>query len=354
MAQRPDRYLQTSRDPAVRRLLALAAMLAVLVTAPLAAQAATGKIGPPKVATGGTTAVRGTSATLLGSVDPNGAATSYFFQYGPSVAYGKQTTEGKLPAGTTRIKVGQAVSGLLPGYHYRLVATNERATIPGKDRTFGIKTTSKVGFTLPKASPPTTFGGTYVLSGTLSGPGNANRALALQASPYPFLEPFATYGLPTRTDAVGHFSFRVASLTKTTQFRVSTLDPRPFYSRVLTQEVAVRVTLKVRSSGHPGLVRLYGTVTPATPGAHLDFQLFKQVRPGRSPKAEERTTKFATQFSTLVKRGTRTVSRFSAIVKIRRGGSYRAYVNLGKKGVVVAGWSRSVQLHAAPAAKARR
>jgi hypothetical protein len=333
-----------------RGLLAFAAVLAILASAaPLGAQAAAGtKAGPPKVSTGNASAVRGTSATLLGTVDPNGAPTSYYFQYGATIAYGKQTTPGNLPTGTARVKVGQAVTGLLAGYHYRLVAKNEHGLTPGKDRIFAVKKTGTTKLTLAKSSGPTVFGSTYVLSGTLSGTGNAGRALVLQASPFPFLEAFTTIGLTSHTDAAGRFSFSVASLTKTTQFRVSTLDPRPLYSRVVTQEVAVKVTLKVRSSGHPGLVRLYGTVTPAKPGAHIEFQLLKQVRPGNSPKTEEKTTRFATQFSALVKRGTASVSRFSAIVKIRRGGSYRAYVNLSSRGVVVAGWSRSIVLHSAP------
>lgn len=348
MPARQKRSPEMSTARTVRRLL-LALALAVCA-APFVAQAATtpGQPTAPKATTGGATAVHGTSATLVGAVDPGGAATTFFFEYGPTIAYGKRSTPGKLPAGTARVKVGQAVTGLLAGYHYRLVASNVVTTANGKDRTFGVK--KKVGktkFTLPKTSAPTVYGSTYVLSGTLGGTGNANRALVLQASPYPFLEAFTTVGLPVHTDAAGRFTFRVANLLKTTQFRVSTLDPRPLYSQVTTQQVAVKVALKVRSSGSRGLVRLYGTVTPAKPGAHLDFQLYKAVRPGNSPKAEERTARFATQFSTLVKKGTATVSRFSVIVKIVRGGSYRAYVSLPKKGTVTSGGSRSVLLHAA-------
>jgi hypothetical protein len=345
---------EMSTAKAFRRLFVLLAIVAV--AAPLVAQAATvpGKPTAPKATTGGATVVHGTSATLVGTVDPGGAATSYSFQYGPTLAYGKQTTPGKLPAGTSRVKVGQAVTGLLAGYHYRLVATNEVTTAFGKDRAFGVKKqVGKTKFTLPKSSPPTVYGGTYVLSGTLSGTGNANRALVLQASSYPFLEAFTTVGLPVHTDAAGRFSFRVANLVKTTQFRIATLDPRPVYSQVTTQQVAVKVTLKVHSSPSRGLVRLYGTVTPAKPGAHLNFQLFKAVRPGNSPKAEERTARFATQFSTLVKKGTATVSRFSVVVKIVTVGSYRAYVSLSKKGTVTSGASRSLLLHAAPGSHKR-
>jgi hypothetical protein len=340
---------------AARSLRGLLATIAIVTASllPIAAQAATAKVTAPKATTGAATAVRGTSATLVGAVNPDGAVTSYYFQYGPTIAYGKQSTPRQLPAGFARVKVGQAVTGLLTGYHYRLVATNAAGPGFGKDRIFGAKKLGRNQLTLPKPTAPTVFGGAYVLNGTLTGPGNANRAVVLQASPYPFLEAFTNVGAAIHTDAAGRFSFRVASLTATTQFRVSTLDPRPLYSHLTTQQVAAKVTLKVRSSGHPGLVRLYGTVTPAKPKARLDLQLFKQVRPGNSPKAEEKASKFATQFSTVVKRGTSTVSRFSVVVKVVRSGSYRAYVRLTGKGPVGSGSSRSVLLHAAAGTSAK-
>lgn len=349
MPRREQKKTDTSRARPLRRLTAVVAMLALLAASgPLLAHAAAPKTGKPKVATGGTSAARGTSATLLGSVDPDGFETSYYFQYGPTVAYGKQTTPGKLAAGTAKVKVGQAVVGILNGYHYRLVASNKEGLTVGKDRTFGATQTVKLKFKIAKSPAPTVFGGTYVLSGTLTGSGAGNRAISLQSSPYPFLEAFTTVPLAGHTDAAGRFSFSVPNLTKSTQYRVSTLDPRPLYSPIVTQDVAAKVILKVRSSGHPGLVRLYGTVTPAKPGARIFIQLFKKVRPGNSPKTEERTTKFTTQFTTVVKRGTATVSRFSVIAKITQGGSYRAYLKLTKKGTVVSGASRSVLLHAAP------
>jgi hypothetical protein len=351
MPRRTGTQLKDHESTALRLLALLGPVLATFaIAAPLVASAAPAAPapGPPKATTGGTTAVHASSATLQGTVNPGDTATTYYFQYGATIAYGKQTAPGKLPAGTKRVKVGQAVNGLISGYHYRLVANNSFGTSFGKDRAFTVKKTSKLRFTIAKSTAPTMFGGTYVLSGTLAGAGNANRALVLQASPFPFLEAFTTIGAVSHTDAAGHFSFSTASLERTTQFRVSTLDPRPLYSRVVTQDVGVKVTLKVRLSGRRGLVRLYGTVTPAKPGARLDFQLFKSVRPGNSEKSEERTGRYVTQFSTIVKRGTRAVSRFSSVVNVRQGGSYRAYVNLSKKLPVGPGYSHTVLLHTAP------
>jgi hypothetical protein len=337
-----------ARRRPLRALLACVALACATAIPAATGHAAALKTGPPTVATGHTH-VQGASVTLQGSVNPRGAATTYFFQYGATIAYGKQTTPAALPAGTSSVKVGQAAPGMLPGYHYRLVASNSfGAAKPGRDRTYTTTAPRRASrFTLLKPQAATVYGSPLTVSGTLTGTGNAARRIVLQESPYPFLTEFATVGLPTVTSAAGSFSFHLPRLLKTTQFRVSTLDPRPLYSKLLTVDAAYRVTLKVKSSSHKGIVRLYGTVTPAAVGARVLFQLRKRVRPGDTEKTEERTTKFATQFSTKVKRATSTVSRFSAIVKVLKGGTYQARVQPSKKGAFVAGTSRTVVLHAA-------
>jgi hypothetical protein len=290
--------------------------------------------------------VQRVSVTLLGSVNPRGAATTYFFQYGATVAYGKQTTPAALPAGSAAVRVGQAAPGILPGYHYRLVASNSFGpSKAGKDRTFTTTTTRRSKFSLTKQQQATVYGGSVTVSGTLTGTGNAARKIVLQESPYPFLTEFATVGLPSVTGPTGAFSFRVPRLAISTQYRVSTLDPRPVFSSLLTVDAAYRVTLKVKTSSHKGIVRLYGTVTPAAVGAKVLFQLRKKVRPGHTEKTEERTTRFATRFTTTVKRGTKSVSRFSAVVKVTDGGTYQARVQPVKKGPFVAGASSTVVLH---------
>src|SRR5581483_4062252 len=43
---------------------------------------------PPGVVTGAASGVTPSAATLHGSVDPNGRATTYFFEYGTSTGYG--------------------------------------------------------------------------------------------------------------------------------------------------------------------------------------------------------------------------------------------------------------------------
>jgi hypothetical protein len=326
----------------------LAAAALVFATVTHAAKAL--KVGTPTVATGSVSHVQATSATLLGAVNPRGAATTYYFQYGATITYGKQTTAASLPAGSVRVKVGQAAVGLLPGYHYRLVASNEKGLKLGNDKTFAANHVRKAKFSITKPTVATVYGGALNVTGLLSGAGNGARKIVLQESPYPYVAPFATIGVPIATDSAGGFTFHVPRLLTSTQYRVSTLDPRPLYSSLVTVDAALRVTLKVRTSSHKGLVRLYGTVAPASTGARVTFQLRKAVRPGNSEKTAERTTKFATQFSTKAKRATKTVSRFSEIVKVVKGGSYRAEVTPVKKGAFATGDSATVLLHSAPAA----
>jgi hypothetical protein len=311
---------------------------------PIASEAVINRPGPPSAATGNVSHVRGSSAVLNGTVQPHGLATTYYFQYGPTVAYGAQTSSATLGPGYSRVKVGVTVLGLRLGEHYRLVASNADGTAFGRDHAFTLKT-SALKFVLPKEknAPPTPYGGTYVLRGTLAGAGNTTHKLVLEASRYPYLEPFTVVTSAATPSATGSFIFRVSHMTTSTQFRVSSLDPRPLLSPVVTAPVSVRVTLKVRSSARKGLVRLYGTVTPAVVHARVAFQLLKAVRPGRS----ERETVFATQFATTTKRGTHSMSRFSFITIIRKRGYYRAFVQL-KKAALVSGGSNTVRLSAAP------
>ncbi|HEX2434707.1 MAG TPA: fibronectin type III domain-containing protein [Gaiellaceae bacterium] len=92
----------------------------------------------PVAVTGSAKSVSTTSATLTGTVDPNGRATSWYVEYGTSTAYGSKTAAKNAGSGTTARSVSTAVSKLTPGrlYHYRLVATSDAGTSRGADRTF--------------------------------------------------------------------------------------------------------------------------------------------------------------------------------------------------------------------------
>jgi hypothetical protein len=347
--------------------------LSLALALPLASQAATVASGRrPSVSTGSYDHVTGTSAELEGTVNPHTLTTTYFFEYGPTTAYGQTTATGTIEGGSSAIdavKVGETATGIQPGWHYRLVATNS-AGLPkqGHDHIFEVKTTTKKkkdAFVLPKTFVATALDGTFVLSGTLTGSGNAAREVVLEATPYPYTAPYAKVGAPALTSLGGGFSFRVSNMTTSTKFRVTTVTAPLIVSDVVPEQVTARVVLKVRALGHGnGLVRFYGTVTPAEAGSRIFFQLEKTPKarvqkpgkpekPGKErPEASERAPTFATKFDAIVKHATESISRFSVIVKVRDAGRYRAFVEV-RPGPVVSGTSSSVTVHA-PAKKAKK
>ena len=78
-------------------------------------------------------------ATLLGSVTTNGVPTTYFFQWGLTVAYGQQTAAQLLGSTAIPVLVWDSIDAKPPSVplkatiHYRLVATNEFGTSFGND-----------------------------------------------------------------------------------------------------------------------------------------------------------------------------------------------------------------------------
>ncbi len=330
---------------------------------PLAVQAA-GAGGLPKVATRSAHA-RGATVELEGVIDPRGLPTTYFFQYGPTNSYGMQSATGSLAAGRAKIGVNETVTGMQPGYRYRLVATNAAGTSDGQEHTYTAKArgkgnSGKLKITLNAPAAPVSLGGSVLLSGSISGAGSSTSEVALQDSAYPYREALKNVGVPQPNEPDGRFSFRVSHLTASTHFRVVTIAATPLESRTITVEVAVRVTLNMRASAKaPGVVRLYGLVTPAEVGSEVFIELEKPASPKtglkapKSEKAEERAEaaeevgRFLSEFTTLTKRATKSYSRFSRVVTIHTAGRYRVLVAV-RKGPLVSGYSRVIYIHAVP------
>jgi hypothetical protein len=93
---------------------------------------------PPDAVTGAASGVGTSSATLNGTVDPNGRSTTYFFEYGTSTGYGTKTGTRSAGSATSAQSVSIGISGLQVGrtYHFRLVATSDAGTAAGRDATF--------------------------------------------------------------------------------------------------------------------------------------------------------------------------------------------------------------------------
>src|SRR2546423_6239443 len=163
--KRRARRAQLARMRATTALAALACAAAALLGGPSLAATSTA----PRAFTGGVSHVHGTSALLSGRVNPRGLETTYFFEYGPTTAYGLHTATGNAGKGTVSIKVGLTATNLRSGYHYRLVATNQTGTARGRDRVFTAKVTTQLQFAIPRRVAPVTYGGASTIGGLLPG-----------------------------------------------------------------------------------------------------------------------------------------------------------------------------------------
>jgi sugar lactone lactonase YvrE len=113
----------------------LMAVFCVLASAPAFAIAS-----PPDATTEAATAVSYEEATLKGSVNPLGASTSYWFEYGETTSYGTKipASPKSVGSGTSNLLVSNLVTGLKESttYHFRVVAESKEGSTNGEDATF--------------------------------------------------------------------------------------------------------------------------------------------------------------------------------------------------------------------------
>jgi subtilisin family serine protease len=79
-----------------------------------------------------------TQALVAGTVNARNGATSYWFEYGPTTAYGSETDDLPLDGGVKAVPVYGNITGLASHttYHFRMVAQNAFGTTYGVDRAF--------------------------------------------------------------------------------------------------------------------------------------------------------------------------------------------------------------------------
>jgi hypothetical protein len=309
-----------------------AAVLAGALWAPAGALAAVTK---PTVTTRGVANVAPTTATLNGSLNPNGAATTYFFQIGPTRLYGGQTTTTAAGNGVKGVRVSAPVSGLAPAttYHYRLVARNRKGLTLGKDRRF--KTAKQpLGVTLAASPNPIHAGRSVVLGGVLSGTGNANRVVQLQANPWPYTGGFKPVGNNVVTDAAGNFSIALLSVDFNTQYRVLMPAKPSVVSPIAVLGTTVKVTrhTKVRRGSRRGRVHFWGTVRTAHGSAIV--AVIQKLRKGVWINIGQTTARDTGKG----------FARYSGRIRQKHGGRYRV-VALDTSGLHSPSVSRSKRLH---------
>lgn len=91
----------------------------------------------PTATTNAATSVTGTGATLNATVNPQGSATTAYFEWGTITSYGNTTAWQEIGNGTTDVAVSAVLTGLTTGttYHYRIVAYNAHGLTTGVDGT---------------------------------------------------------------------------------------------------------------------------------------------------------------------------------------------------------------------------
>jgi phosphodiesterase/alkaline phosphatase D-like protein len=201
-------------------MLVPAAAVSIALTAAAIAVAASS----PTVTTGTHSHVTDTSAVLHGSVNPNGSATTYVFEWGLTTAYGVDSVAHSAGHGTKAVAVTADATGLIPGtaYHYRLVATNAAGTTVGADRTFtsagnpppGVATgpatqISKNAATVTAEVSPNKQVTTYYFQyGTSINYGSQTIAATVAAGTVPVIVSASVQGLEARTI----FHYRIVAL----------------------------------------------------------------------------------------------------------------------------------------------
>ena len=303
----------------------LGALLSAVVLGlviPAAALAAT-----PAATTGAVSKVTFSTARLKGSVDPNKQATTYYFQFGTTIALGTNTAPVAAGNGGKAVRAAADLTGLAPvtKYYYRVVAHNNSGTALGKRRSF---TTRKqpLGVSLAATPNPVPFKHSATnLSGTLTGTGNAGRKVVLQSSSWPYTLGFQNAANEQVTNATGGFSFPLLSVGD--QHPVPRRDARAPGGRQPDRPLRRQALREEQGEQAPRAASPPGPLLRLDHAAAADQQVAFQKKHNGQWVTIGGVTRLRS-------------GKFSKNVRIRRGGTFRVWTgssagqyasNVGKK-----------------------
>jgi hypothetical protein len=287
---------------------------ALLVPISLLALAAPAQAAAPGADTTPAANISPRSATLNGVADPNGRATTAWFQWGRNTRYGNRTPRVQVGEGTTAVPFAANIDKLRSNttYHFRAVARNRDGTTFGPDRTFRTARPT----TTPNFAPnPAIFARPVTISGTLVGTGASRATVTLLQRPFPFTAPFAQVGNAVVSGTDGSYAFTLGALLQTTQFQIRATTSPPTTSPIATLTVNSQITFKTRTRVRQGRALTFaGTVAPPQDGTQVLIQ--KRLRSGN----------FRTVARTTLKSLSATRSAYSRRIRARRSGTYRTVV----------------------------
>ena len=228
---------------------------------------------PPNAVTGAVSAVLPTSVTVAGTINAEGTATTWFFEYGVSTDpnFSFRTPSTSAGSGISNVRVTRALTGLSPAtsYHFRAVAVSSIQATYGAD----------VSFHTSAAPAVVTGPATAIATSTATLNGTVNPE-ALATTWYFQYGSTTSYGGKTAVGKLGAGPNSVAVKSSVTKFAPNST----YHYRLVAQSAAgttigadlmlttgLTVTLNTST---PTVIfgssaYLYGAITDGTIGEHI-------------------------------------------------------------------------------------
>jgi hypothetical protein len=278
----------------------------------------------PGVSTSSATNVGRSTATLRATVDPNGLATTYKFQYGTSSSsLNKSTATNSAGAGNSSINVAANIGGLASNkrIYFRITASNSAGSKNGSTRSF---VTHKALTINELKFPRSRYGGSSKITGDLDGSGVSNQTVVLQGTRWPYTTGLVNLA-SARTNSQGNFAITLRGITANMKVRIVAAGNVTSVHNLFNGN---RVGVKLRKRHR---LKFSGVVTPVAPNGLVRIQKRKSngkwhnVRRGK------------------LKPYTNGRSRYSLSAH-RSTGVYRVQVVPKDGGAHAAGYSRKVRV----------
>jgi hypothetical protein len=215
-------------------------------------------VSPSTAVTIASTALTGTSAILIGSVNPRGADTQSWFEWGTdqSLAGAAVTPSRSMGGGAADVSITEPISGLVPNttYYFRVVANSAGGTTRGA--TFSFTTPRPPTVATVGADPTTTQ--IYVVRGSATPNGSATTAYFEYGT-----SPTLSSSTQSTRQSIGSGQTAVVVTQSLSALQPSTT----YFVRIVATNIggtSVGTTVSFRTSGPPIIGAEGGQIPPNT------------------------------------------------------------------------------------------